>query len=86
MPNLATTPADLNIYSNILRYLLRTIDKTTSIYISYGHNKIKEYLQYDYDLNITNIDHHHDIFYNPKDAENKLCDCTCADWVKYFYD
>ena len=30
LPNLATTPADLNIYSNILRYLLRTINKITS--------------------------------------------------------
>ena len=26
LPNLATTPADLNIYSSILRYLLKVID------------------------------------------------------------
>lgn len=72
LPNLSTTPADLNIYSDLLRYLLRTIDKTSSIYIAYSHSFIKDYLQYDYDLNITNIDHHHDIFYNIKDTENKL--------------
>ena len=86
LPNLSTTPADLNIYSDLLRYLLRTIDKTSSIYIAYSHSFIKDYLQYDCDLNITNIDHHHDIFYNIKDTENKLQDCSCANWVKYFYD
>ena len=26
LPNLATTPADLHIYSSILRYLLKVID------------------------------------------------------------
>ena len=26
LPNLTTTPADLNIYSSILRYLLKVID------------------------------------------------------------
>lgn len=86
LPNLATTPADLNIYSKILRYLLRTVDKTSPIYIAYSHSFIKDYLQYDYDLNIVNIDHHHDIFYDEKDKECKLQDCTCANWVKYFYD
>lgn len=86
LPNLATTPADLNIYSDILRYLLRVVDKTSPIYIAYSHSFIKNYLQYDYDLNIVNIDHHHDIFYDGKDAECKLQDCTCANWVKYFHD
>lgn len=86
LPNLTTTPADLNIYSDILRYLLCTIDKTSSIFISYSHFFIKDYLQNDTDLNIVNIDHHHDIFYDIKDKDKKLEDCSCADWVKYFHD
>ena len=86
LPNLTTTPADLNIYSRILRYLLRVIDKTSSIFISYSHSFIQDYLKNDNDLNITNIDHHHDIFYDIKDKDKKLEECNCADWVKYFHD
>ena len=86
LPNLTTTPADLNIYSKILRYLLRTIDKTSSIFISYSHSFIQDYLKNDTNLNITNIDHHHDIFYDIKDKDKKLEECNCADWVKYFHD
>jgi hypothetical protein len=86
LPNLTTTPADLNIYSRLLRYLLRTIDKTSSIFIGYSHSFIQDYLKNDNDLNITNIDHHHDIFYDIKDKDKKLEECNCADWVKYFHD
>lgn len=86
LPNLTTTPADLNIYSRLLRYLLRTIDKTSSIFIGYSHSFIQDYLKNDNDLTITNIDHHHDIFYDIKDKDKKLEECNCADWVKYFHD
>ena len=41
LPNLTTTPADLNIYSSILRYLLKVIDQKSSICIAYVHDKIK---------------------------------------------
>lgn len=83
-PLLAGLRADLNHYKKLVNLLLR-VSKDISysnICVSYSHEHIGKFLKDDNNLEIVNIDHHHDLGYESnKDYEI----CTCANWAGHFF-
>jgi len=66
---------------NLLLYLSKDISYN-DIYVAFSHKNIGEFLKNENDLEIVNIDHHHDLGYD----ETELFEtCTCANWVYYFF-
>ena len=60
-----------------------------NIHFIFNHESLIKYVpQEEKEVIITNIDHHHDISYNKKHAENIVDynNLTCGNWVKYLYD
>lgn len=83
-PQLVGLRADLEHYKKLVNLLL-TLSKNisyTNICIAYSHEYIGKFLKNDTDLEIVNIDHHHDLGYDENDPfEN----CTCANWAYYLF-
>lgn len=84
---------DKNIYDNILNFftnISKIAPNIKKIYVGENHSSIiyacKEItLKENGLISLINIDHHHDIFYDPKQEEDvfKYDVCTCANWVLY---
>lgn len=54
-----------------------------NIHFINSHENIANYIQNNEEYSIVNIDHDHDICYNPKDVENKCEELTCTNWLKW---
>lgn len=59
-----------------------------NIHFIVDHEKIINFLPENDDIVITNIDHHHDIAYEPPHFDNSINEnnLTCGNWVKYIAD
>lgn len=83
-PQLVGLRADLKHYQklvNLLLYLSKGINYN-DIYVAFSHENIGEFLKNENDLEVVNIDHHHDLGYDEKELFEK---CTCANWAYYFF-
>ena len=54
----------------------------SNICVAFSHEHIGQFLKNDKDLEIINIDHHHDLGYDEDDSYEK---CTCANWAYYLF-
>lgn len=80
-----------NYYNQIINILKVYIPQVEKVYIGYDHSSIlniiekeKNILNSNYLFNIYNIDYHHDIIYNDKQAENiQQGFCDCGSWVGF---
>ena len=54
----------------------------SNICVAFSHEHIGQFLKNDKDLEIINIDHHHDLGYDEDDPYEK---CTCANWAYYLF-
>ena len=90
IPQLALSQADLQHYQILIQWLLTVVPqmKPGDIHFILDHEKILNFLPEDNDIIITNIDHHHDIAYEPPHFYDKVTDSnlTCGNWVKYIAD
>ena len=83
-PYLGGLRADLDHYQKIANLLLKVgADiKYTNVCASLSHEHIGKFLMNDNDLEIVNIDHHHDLGYIEDDTFEK---CNCANWAYYLF-
>ena len=82
-PGLITPKADLKHFNYLICLLNKVIKKDTNLYIAFNHKKILDFLKEDKDLNIINIDHHHDLGYHP---EGEMENPSCANWVRVLFE
>ena len=83
-PALAGLRIDFDHYRKLIILLLeltKDIDYS-NIYIAYSHNSIIDFLKDDDDLEIVNIDHHHDLGYDETDTFEES---TYANWAYYLF-
>lgn len=87
-PGLITPKADFFHYNILIQLLEKNIKKDSKIYIAFNHKMIIDFLEDDNNLNIVNIDHHHDLGYDEKDdtKEGTLNSPNCGNWAKYLFD
>lgn len=73
--------ADLQIYNQLTKWLFSQIQNLTfnDIYFIKNHHSIIPYITNYSNINLINIDHHHDIKYDNNDNLN------CGNWVFYAY-
>lgn len=86
IPQLKVLTADLIHYNRLTKYLIKLsnyIDKENIFFIE-NHAQIINYLKDDDQIDLINIDHHHDIGYFHKDNENDKL--NCGNWVGYLLD
>lgn len=79
---------DFEHYKKLTLYLLEVIKslKPEDIRISYNHEDIKYLLKDLSNVNVINIDHHHDLGYDSDEDLRGCKECSCANWAKYFLD
>lgn len=82
-PGLIIPKADLKHFNYLICLLNRIIEKDTDLYIAFSHKKILDFLKEDKNLNIINIDHHHDLGYHP---EGEMDSPSCANWVRVLFE
>ena len=80
-PYMYNPKADLSHYNYLLCLLDKVITKETDIYVAYNHKMIIDFLSNTNDVNIINIDHHHDLSYC-LDKDNKD---NCANWAERLF-
>lgn len=80
--------ADLFIYSELTRYLLYLFKRLSpdKVYFISEHQKIVPIIKDDKDIDLINIDHHHDIGYDGTTINTKILIPHCGNWVKYLTD
>lgn len=72
-----------------LENLMMSLDKNIPCYFGYDHSAIIIAMdQFDKNMSsvdLYNIDHHHDLYYNPTQQRDvdRFDICNCADWVYY---
>lgn len=83
-PLLTGLRADLTHYKKLVNLLLKVSKDIpySNICVAFSHEHIGNFLQNDTNLEIINIDHHHDLGYEP-DSNYEIC--TCANWAYYLF-
>lgn len=88
-PFMANVPADLNIYEYVTRYIVdvfKTLQKG-QIHFIRSHEQIVPLVSKFRDIELTNVDHHHDIGYELEDWSKPIVGkANCGDWVKKLFD
>ena len=77
--------ADLTIYSKLTEWLLKWIPmiNSSNIYFIESHEQIMNFIpQTKEEINLINIDHHHDLGYAPPEELDKQC-LTCGNWGRH---
>ena len=74
---------DLQHYTYLICLLNKVIDENTKIYVAFNHKMILDFLKDDIDLNIINIDHHHDLGYK---YDGEMENPTCANWARHLFE
>jgi hypothetical protein len=82
-PMLINPKADLAHYTYLLCLLNKVVNENIPIYVAYNHKKILDFLKNDTNINLINIDHHHDFSYNP---EGIIEQPNCANWVRILFE
>ena len=83
-PCLTGLRADFTHYQKLANLIL-TVGANMNYHdvcVSFSHEHIGKFLINDTDLEIINIDHHHDLGYDENDNFEK---CTCANWAYYLF-
>lgn len=83
-PLLTGLRIDFEHYQKLINILLEVSQNVErqNIYVAYSHDAILDFLKNDSDLELVNIDHHHDLGYDKKDNFEKA---TYANWVYYLF-
>lgn len=83
-PLLTGLRADLIHYKNLVNLLLKVSKDIpySNICVAFSHEYIGNFLQNDTNLEIVNIDHHHDLGYEPN-LNYEIC--NCANWAYYLF-
>jgi hypothetical protein len=76
--------ADLELYAELTNFLFTLLDNNTvdKFYFIDSHDTIIDFLDENKEYCIINIDHHHDIGYDPPDAKEKS-PLNCGNWVQF---
>lgn len=85
-PLMQICPADLKIYTNLTKWLIKMTKNMSADDITFieSHETIINYLPKEENICLINIDHHHDIGYQPSDADVDLGkNLHCGNWGKY---
>lgn len=84
-PYMQLLTIDTQHYQRLTQFVLKCFNQMNkeNIHFINSHEDIANYIQNNEEYSIVNIDHHHDICYNPKDVENKCEELTCANWLKW---
>lgn len=84
-PHMQLLTIDTIHYQRLTQLILKLFNqmKKENIHFINSHEHVADYIKNDDEYSIVNIDHHHDICYNPKDKENKCNELTCANWLKW---
>lgn len=87
-PGMITPKADLHHFNFIIQLLEKHLNNTDNLYIAFNHKKIIDFLENEESFSIINIDHHHDLGYEPLDeiVEETLKKPNCGNWAKYLFD
>lgn len=87
---LTNLPADLYQYEYLTRYIIKTIKNVKEVFFISDHKDVIKILQdkipKDEQIDIINIDHHHDIGYNLDNWKIKTLIHNCGNWVKVAKD
>ena len=83
-PLLTGLRIDFEHYQKLVNILLEVSQNIEyqNIYVAYSHDSILDFLKNDSDLELVNIDHHHDLGY---DEKNNFEKATYANWVYYLF-
>ena len=83
-PTLNNCIIDYELYYQLTKLIVRLSKKVKkeNIYFITDHDEIIKYLSLDDSYNVLNIDHHHDWYYDKKDAI-VVQNLNCGNWVKY---
>ena len=84
-PYMQLLTIDTQHYQRLTQFVLKCFNQMNkeNIHFINSHENIANYIQNNEEYSIVNIDHNHDICYNPKDVENKCEELTCANWLKW---
>lgn len=84
---IANIPADLYIYEYLTRIIMEVAPQADTYFIS-NHKSVVDILNKykNKNLDLVNIDHHHDIGYEIKDWNKHITFPNCGDWVKHLMD
>lgn len=85
-PLLGMANADLNIYEYLTRYLVKVFKKLDKkkIYFVHSHEMVVPLVSKYKDINLVNIDHHHDLGYGEKTTAYGMA--SCGNWAKKLLD
>lgn len=88
---LTNIPADLYIYDYLTRYIVRAAKQNQEIYFVNSHDKVIDILKtipHDEQIDLYNIDHHHDLGYDMESADwiRPMFKYDLSNWVKYARD
>lgn len=86
---IANIPANLDIYEYLTRFIIQSLENVTKVYFVSSHDSIINILKqipHDEPIEVTNIDHHHDIGYELQSWILPLTTYNCGNWVKYAKD
>lgn len=78
--------ADLQHYHNITLWLLNIIKQIPKekVHFIFDHEQVLNYIPLAEEVNLINIDHHHDIGYGLADQKDITdANLTCGNWIKY---
>ena len=83
-PQLVGLRADLNHYQKLVNLIMQLSKgiKYSNICVSFSHEHIGKFLKDEDNLEIVNIDHHHDLGYDENEDFSK---CHCANWAYYLF-
>ena len=76
---------DGELYNYLTQMILKQTKhiKKENVHFITSHHRVIKYLPLNDLIEITNIDHHHDIQYNEIEPEDDL---NCGNWIKYAYE
>lgn len=85
---LGICPPDYNIYTGLFEIVIKIANKKIPIYFISSHESAVNIIKQNYknnpkeEINLINIDHHHDLYYGNK-PNNPIIELECGNWVKY---
>ena len=82
--NIINPIVDFNIYKKLTNYILECKKNNIKIFFISSHEEIYKYIKNLKEINLINIDHHHDFGY--KNNFNYLNRITCGNWVRYCFN
>lgn len=89
-PNLNALIFDSMMYQKLIQYIIEIVphmDKD-KIHFVESHDQIISFINKDEEINLINIDHHHDWCYKLEDFNKKIekSELNCGNWLKYLFD